>query len=514
MNHHAFSYKIALTCFLLSGCAVVNTDLTKTTSPIDSNSNLPDYQKTCQSMTYAPNGYTVEEDTYIYSSRHEFRPMEQSTLKYKYVRHQDKKVILANEKELARIRKIYPDIPDYSVQKQYRADLCYAVASEVLYFDHPVVKLSKKMNDLYNSCPEDKCAQSIAEALEGKSEPLTQGTSGFSFKSQAETCYVAFLPNNGRLTPIQMDVSDIAHTQRFQFHYPDIVRPFDGLCTTHSEDITIPNAQNPIVISIARHDFPISLATYVDAIIPAPDEKSSCPIVDRDDEYTYTKTLKHNTFPASMIMSKPRPMKSKYKVTTMDCSHPYKWFDYFTHPVPGTLYYYNDAPVIITKHTKNDDALVMTVVTLGGEILTVSPNQLTHQPNTTPNIPPMTSAQCLCSTNDTIPAEAKHCESAAKFFDCCEQAVREKGHDKFKDELSLNAYIYHACRLDQTKAYEIQSNIWAGHDPSFIPSKYFTKMNASQTASPISDIARETSILTRTYPINVRDLMAGKPLSK
>ena len=135
MKRHALPYPIVLTCILLSGCAV-HTDLTYPSSQantIDSNTSVEKHQKPCLSMTYVPNGYTIEEDTYFYSSRHEFRPMEQSTLRYSYIRHKDRKLILATPDVLSQIREINPNIPDITVQTQYRDDLCQDIVHDKIY---------------------------------------------------------------------------------------------------------------------------------------------------------------------------------------------------------------------------------------------------------------------------------------------------------------------------------------------------------------------------------------------
>ena len=64
MNHRILSIPILFAC-ILSSCAV-HTDMTHSVSPVDNDANLQEYQKVCQSMTYVPQNYTVEEDTYIY----------------------------------------------------------------------------------------------------------------------------------------------------------------------------------------------------------------------------------------------------------------------------------------------------------------------------------------------------------------------------------------------------------------------------------------------------------------
>ena len=510
MNHHALSFPIVLACILLSGCAV-STDLTHLSSPIDSAPNLDEYQKVCQSMTYAPSNYTVEEDTYIYSTRYEFRPMEQSTLKYNYIRYQGKKLILANPDELNQMRDIYPGIPDITEQTQNRADLCRDVSLDYMYNEHPVVSLSQKMNALYQSCPSDQCAQTLAQTFNGSLETLSPNAGQYTFKSQPDTCYLAFIPQNNGIQPGQMLTSETARVQRFRFQYPDISQPIDGLCTTNSEDISIIHHQAPIVIRVTRNEFPIAMASYIDAMMPNADNTESCPNVNRDDEYTFYPAFKPKTFTATFNMTKPHAEPSSNKSATIDCAHPYRWYDYFVHPVPGTLYYYNNTPVIITRHKS---VTLLTVISLAGEQFDLSPEQLALQPNGKPTLPSMTSGQCQCPVADETPNAVKSCTSSPKFFDCCDQVIRQSEGNKFKDEMSLKARIYDVCHMDQLKAYEIQTILWTGHDKDYPLRSYFTQQWASQNISPVKDLTKDASILTHTYPIPVNDLMAGKPLSK
>ena len=82
----------------------------------------------------------------------------------------------------------------------------------------------------------------------------------------------------------------------------------------------------------------------------------------------------------------------------------------------------------------------------------------------------------------------------------------------FSSEYELRAYIYNTCPLDQTKAYEIQSDIWSGRDTAYPLIFHFNTQNAQQTASPIHDLVKDYRILTKTASIPVDELMAGKTI--
>ena len=292
-----------------------------------------------------------------------------------------------------------------------------------------------------------------------------------------------------------------------------------GFCSTGNYKLSRHCNNNyditPAIISFPRNQFPLWLSMKTEIDFPQFKDRGECKKLNESEgEWKYTP--KYKSYPVERRSYTPSQAPSKATTATIDCSAPYAYYDYFRTPVPGTLYYEDNQPVLI--YERNSDS-VYTVINITGQIYKTEITNLLQRPvaptllNRNLDMLP-TRAKCQCKPLDTdkgvLPKTAAACIKNKDPFACCEKAMRSHFNAqivKLKKELQnantpekqqelqnmleqaqttleQNREIYQNCGLDYTRAYEVQELILTGKDEAYNLPAAFTPQVLESTYMP------------------------------
>lgn len=352
----------------------------------------------------------------------------------------------------------------------------------------------------------------------------------YTINLKSDTCYLIFdIFDDHLLTNKEEEEYNI----NFYYHSTrDSIQKFSipanntiiGFCSTQNYKLSRHCNNNydiiPAIISFPRNQFPLWLSMKTEIDFPQFKDRGECKKLNESEgEWIYTP--KYKSFPVMRRSYTPSQAPSNGTIAKVDCSAPYAYYDYFRTPVPGTLYYKDNQPVLI--YERNSDS-AYTVINITGQVYITDITNLLQRPvaptllNRNLDMLP-TRAKCQCKTLDTdkgvLPKTAAECVKNKDAFGCCEKAMRshfnaqivklkkelqnantpekqqelQNNLEQAQSTLEQNREIYQNCGLDYTRAYEVQELILTGKDEAYNLPAAFTPQVLDNTYMPADMIS-------------------------